>query len=119
MSNQNNIDRVRGKLIKNYPADEIGTWEIRGEDHNCDFGGSHHMPTLGYFNGKYQDVLEYALNLSGFFAWGSGGDISRITIHDIDSESNEKLIKARAELKVAEEQLEVVKAKITQLKGDL
>lgn len=118
MSNQNNIDRVRGKLIKQYSGSEVGIWEVLGEDSNCDFGGAHHMPTLGYFKGRYEDVVEYALQLSGFFQWGSGGNISRIKIHDIDKNSSEDFIKAKDELLKAKLAVTEAERKLKSIGGD-
>ncbi len=68
---------VRNRLLAVFPPEEIGVWRIRGEDPNCDMGGYHHMPDLGTFEGRYRDVVEYAINLPRFFEWGSGGDIQK------------------------------------------
>lgn len=55
---------------------QYGFWSVYGEDSNCDFGGSHHMPLLGNFEGFYDDVLEHATkNMPRFSTWGSGGDV--------------------------------------------
>lgn len=45
-------------------------WQILGEDPNCDFGGSHIQPTLGYVEGEYEDVLVYAQTLKGCESMG-------------------------------------------------
>lgn len=67
-----------GGLLKKHKLDEVGTWEVRGEDSNCDIGGSHHQPLLGYFEGKLEDVIKHAVHLSGFWQWGGGGDIIKL-----------------------------------------
>ena len=71
------------KLFQKYKLDEEGTWEIYGEDPNCDFGGSHHTPHLGTFQGKLSSVLEIAVNLSDFYFWGGGGEIRKIQIQTV------------------------------------
>ena len=71
------------KLREKHSLDEEGTWRIRGEDPNCDFGGSHYQPELGTVQGKLSDVVEHAVNLSGFYTWGGGGDISKVFIKKV------------------------------------
>lgn len=68
-------DHVRNRLLKEYKADEFGTWRILGEDPNCDWGGHHHEPELETVTGTYQNVIEYAMTLKNFFTWGYGGRI--------------------------------------------
>lgn len=63
------------KLLEEYSLDADGVWEIRGEDPNCDFGGYHHQPYLTDAKGKLTDVIDYAVELDGFWGWGSGGTI--------------------------------------------
>jgi hypothetical protein len=68
---------ARVRLLGNYSSEEQGTWTIFGEDHNADGGGPHSEPKLEVVNGTYKNVVEYALNLKGFFSWGRGGRISK------------------------------------------
>ena len=63
------------ELLRKYSLQTEGIWEVRGEDPNADFGGHHHQPILGYYKGRLQDVIVEAVNLSGFWTWGSGGRI--------------------------------------------
>lgn len=63
------------KLLEEHSLDEEGTWEVRGEDPNCDLGGHHHEPFLGYYKGKLSDVIELAVDLPGFWQWGGGDRI--------------------------------------------
>jgi hypothetical protein len=72
--------RKRADLLANFSPDEDGTWRILGEDPNCDFGGPHHQPHLATVQGKYAEVVEYALGLPLFFTWGGGGSIERVKI---------------------------------------
>jgi hypothetical protein len=61
--------------LKKYRLDDEGTWNIYGEDPNCDMGGSHHEPFLETVEGPLSDVIDYAVNLKGFWQWGAGGRI--------------------------------------------
>ena len=71
------------KLREKHSLDEEGTWRIRGEDPNCDFGGHHYQPELGTVEGKLRDVVEHAVQLDGFYTWGGGGDIIKVTIKKV------------------------------------
>lgn len=71
------------KLREKHSLSEEGTWRIRGEDPNCDFGGAHYQPELGTVQGKLLDVVEHAVQLDGFYTWGGGGDIIKVTIKKV------------------------------------
>lgn len=71
------------KLREKHSLDEEGTWRIRGEDPNCDLGGHHHQPELGTVEGKLRKVVEHAVQLSGFYTWGGGGDITKVIIKKV------------------------------------
>ncbi len=73
---------IDGKIvhIHKYQPHIYGTWIVKGEDSNCDFSGSQHQPTLGYFEGTYMNVYEKATTLEGWETWGVGGDIDLIKI---------------------------------------
>lgn len=58
------------KLLEKHDLDEEGTWQIYGEDPNCDMGGYHHTPFLETVEGRLRDVIEYAVCLGSF--WGVG-----------------------------------------------
>ena len=74
----NYLQGYNGKeLLKEHKLDEEGIWEVRGEDPNCDFGGPHHNPFLGHFEGKLEDVIIHAVSLKGFWVWGGGGEIKK------------------------------------------
>ncbi len=75
-----------GELIKKHPdMNESGMWQIRGEDPNCDLGGSHHQPDLGVVEGKLGPTILYAVDLPGFWQWGGGGSITKIEVAKLDS----------------------------------
>lgn len=84
MSLNEQNDRVRAKLLEGQLRGKVGVWKILGEDPNCDLGGSHHQPTLATVQGKYEDAVEYALGLSGFFTWGGGGNVEEVNILKVD-----------------------------------
>ena len=71
------------RLREKHSLDEEGTWRIRGEDPNCDMGGHHYQPELGTVEGKLCDVVEHAVNLGGFYTWGGGGDITKVSIRRV------------------------------------
>jgi RNAse (barnase) inhibitor barstar len=99
-------------LIKKYPLFQKGVWEVRGEDSNCDFGGSHHMPQLGFYEGTLDEVIDIAVNLPNFWQWGSGGKIEPIKITSMETANKRKqLEQKKAEL------LEMVSNIEEQLKG--
>ena len=104
------------ELIKKHSLSEVGTWEVRGEDPNCDFGGHHHhMPKLGTFEVKLEDIVAYAVTLSGFWQWGAGGDITKVSAPiKIDSNSVAQRVAVEQRIQYLEEEL--AKAKV-QLKG--
>ena len=94
------------QLVKKHSLSETGIWKVRGEDPNCDFGGHHHMPELGTFEGKLEDIINYAVTLPNFWQWGSGGDITKVSAPiKIDSGSNAKRIAAQKKVADLEEQL--------------
>lgn len=61
------------RLLEAYSLDTKGTWNVYGEDPNCDLGGAHSNPFLGSFEGTLEDVIEEAVQMSGFWQWGAGG----------------------------------------------
>lgn len=92
-------DQIRAHLLQKYPSNTHGTWEIKGEDTNPDFGGSHYQPSLGIVEGIYEDVVEYALELKAFISWGGGGSIKKLDrkIIKVDRDKIKKLKELRAE----------------------
>jgi hypothetical protein len=65
-----------------YPLDEVATWQIFGEDPNCDFGGSHSNPDLGLFTGTLLEAITHAVELKGFWQWGGGGHFRKVTVNE-------------------------------------
>jgi len=116
-----NKERTIGQLIKNskYSNNQQGIWLVKGEDSNPDLHGHHHMPTLGYFEGQYADVVEFAVNLKGFYAWGSGGSVELISVQTVDPQTAKKLEEANRELRKLKETEESLKERIRMLGGDV
>lgn len=88
-------------LISKHKLTETGLWKVRGEDPNCDFGGSHHMPDLGTYEGKLEDIVAYAVTLPSFWQWGGGGDITKVSL-PIKIDANSSARRVSAEQKIAE-----------------
>lgn len=70
-------------LLKKHSLSEHGIWKVYGEDPNCDFGGHHHSPYLGKFQGTLEEVIRHAVTLSGFWQWGAGGDFKLDNVEKI------------------------------------
>ncbi len=101
------------QLLRRYSLDQEGLWQIRGEDPNCDMGGSHHQPDLGLVEGKLRDVIEYGVELSGFWQWGAGGTFTLLNQpKKIDPETKER----RKQLK---ERLSLLEAEVAAIKKEL
>lgn len=86
--------------------DNHGTWAVYGEDPNCDFGGSHREPLLGYYEGVLRDVMEYAFTLKGFWSWGSGGRFKEVVVVKIDKNTAQEMQKLKEEKEALEKRLE-------------
>jgi hypothetical protein len=99
------------RLLEKHSLSETGTWRIRGEDPNCDLAGHHHMPDLGVVEGKLDDIIRYAVSLPGFWQWGAGGEISKIEIKTVDSDT----IRKTAELQARKAALEAELAEINKV----
>jgi hypothetical protein len=96
-----------GQKITTAELNKVAVWEIRGEDSNCDMGGAHHMPHLGTVQGKLRDVIEYAVELPGFWQWGGGGEFKEIKIQSIDDMSRKaNLLREKADLKARIEEID-------------
>lgn len=63
------------ELLKRHSLYDYGHWQIKGEDKNCDFGGPHHEPDLGIFQGTLEECIRHAIDMPGFWTWGGGGRI--------------------------------------------
>ncbi len=75
-----NTVRYNKEFVIACSSEKKQVWKIEGEDPNCDFGGSHHSPCLGYFKGTFIQVAEYALTLPNFVTWGGGGRLVPINV---------------------------------------
>lgn len=115
-------ENARVRLLGNYAADEQGTWTIFGEDHNADGAGPHSEPKLGPpVSGTYKNVVEYALNLPGFFTWGYGGRVSKKACQskllNVDALTNPKAIVLENEKRKLQARLEEVEKELFSLTG--
>jgi hypothetical protein len=71
------------QLLKKHRLEEKGVWRVEGEDPNCDFGGPHHRPHIGDFEGKLENVIEAAVMEKEFWTWGGGGTITKIEVKSV------------------------------------
>jgi hypothetical protein len=110
-------DRVREVLLSNYRPDESGTWQIFGEDPNCDFGGAHTEPFLATVQGTYAAVVAYALELPGFFTWGGGGRVVPVSIVKVDGETIRQIVVLKSRRQTLKAQLNDVEAELKKLGG--
>lgn len=97
------------QLLKKYPLNTEGIWEIRGEDPNCDWGGHHHQPYLATLRGRLRDVITLAVEMPGFWNWGAGGSITLIQVQEITPESTKEYIAGKARIRALEKELENLK----------
>ncbi len=67
-------------LLENNSLEDVGIWDVKGEDPNCDFGGHHHNPDIGLFQGTLKGAIEWGVNQPKFWTWGSGGEIKKVTL---------------------------------------
>ena len=118
---QNNFDRYMqtyaGKHI-GYPLSEVSVWLVRGEDSNCDMGGTHYQPKLGYFEGKLEDVIRYAVELPNFWQWGGGGDFEKAIPPNV-IKITPNSIRERTELLAKKEALKAELAELSNKIGDM
>ena len=107
----NNLEKyLSGRSYKSnpIPLDKVGIFRVKGEDPNRDLGGSHYQPELGVFRGKFEDVASYAVEISGFWQWGSGGSIEEIVIKEITADSSKKRKALLAEQKDLKKKLKEI-----------
>lgn len=104
MSNVDKFFETYGgkRLLEKHSLNDVGVWLVKGEDPNCDWGGHHHNPSLGYLSGKLSEVVTEAVEMSGFWTWGAGGEITAVNIRLADPSSAQR----RKELLIHIEELE-------------
>lgn len=104
------------RLLEQHKLTEEGLWQIQGEDANCDFGGSHHMPDLGIVEGVLKDVIEYAVELPRFWQWGGGGSITKIgPIPKINPQTNAERANLAAEAADLEKRLKEINKRLKEI----
>ena len=108
---------VRTRLLKEYSPNTTGTWEIRGEDPNCDLGGHHHEPKLETVTGTYKNVVEYALTLPNFFSWGGGGRIIKVdppsNMVNVDTLRNPRVLELEEERRQHQARLKEIETELS------
>lgn len=104
-------------LLKKYSLQETGVWEILGEDPNCDFGGYHLKPRIGFAEGKLEDVIQFAITCCpNFYTWGSGGTIKKMEPPTkVDKGAAARRRAQLAKITTLEKQLEEAKAQLKEI----
>lgn len=131
MDYETNVKKIISNTIKSFynenqsiGTNTYGIWDIRGEDPNCDFGGSHSEPHLGYAEGTLNDVAAFASTLKEISTWGSFGHLRLISnIIEIEDGYYNKVIsgeieKKREELRQKKKNLEEALAEINSELGE-
>ena len=80
-------------LLKKHSLDDVGLWKVEGEDRNCDLAGPRDIPHLFNARGRLRDVVNKAVNTKGFYGWGAGGRITKMSVEvlDMDTGKNERI----------------------------
>lgn len=105
-------DSARRELLLKHSPDDVGFWEIRGEDSNADLGGGHYQPLLAVAHGKYGDVVDYALEFDNFFAWGRGGDINKLNVVEVTGKSATRVKELRQRKAQLQAELHAVESEL-------
>lgn len=71
-------------LQKKYHLDAKGVWHVEGENGETGMGPST-AKNFGLFQGSLSDVIDYVVDLPGFWEWGRGGTITKAKIEKLDS----------------------------------
>lgn len=85
-------------LLEKHSLDDVGMWQVRGEDPNCDMGGSHHMPEMGVYEGRLRDIIEMAVEMPRFWQWGAGGSFELISVKKVTADTAKRQRQLRDEL---------------------
>ena len=79
---QDYLSTYNGRNLK-HALSTYGLWRVRGEDPNCDMGGTHYEPDLGTYEGTLEEVIRYAVELPSFWQWGAGGRFEKVDTNKI------------------------------------
>lgn len=105
------------ELLKRHSLQDMGTWEVLGEDPNCDFGGHHYQPNLGIYEGTLKDVLELATEMKSFWTWGAGGTIRAVSVQKVSADTNRLRRELREQEEALKKQLETVQHRLKAIGG--
>jgi hypothetical protein len=107
------------QVLAKHSLTETGLWNIKGEDPNCDMGGHHYQPDLGTVEGTLKEVIEYAVDLPNFWAWGGGGNIIKVSVKKIDSKENARIANLRAEQADLNKRLKEINLELKELPSQM
>jgi len=75
MATSQQIENIRLRLSKKYEPDVTGTWVV-----NAISPVEIEPRQLGYFSGRYADIIEHALKMKAFVEYNDGGTITKLNI---------------------------------------
>lgn len=113
------VTRLRSNKYDKQPSlNERAVWHVFGADPNCDMGGYHHEPDLGFYEGTFEDVARYAVTLAGFHSWGPGRIVkeSPPTVTKIDTPERMRIAELQAKRKAAQEQLDEIERELRRVR---
>jgi hypothetical protein len=107
-------DDIRRRLLSQRSPSTKGIWRIKGEDPNADLSGPHVRPNLGLVEGTYEEAVEYALTLKGFFSWGRGGSVEPAKIPKVKKIDKESI--KQEKIKALEKERSALLTKLTEVR---
>lgn len=76
-------DSYSGKrLLQDHTPNEEGYWKVVGESDDPGIGGGRGAD-MGIYKGRLIDVIHAATSKDCFWAWGSGGSITKVTVKEV------------------------------------
>lgn len=103
------LNSVAGKkVVQKYP-NFYGYWKIMSE------GDGYSNKVLEIVKGELHDVIEYAVELPGFWTYGNGGTFVKIAVKEVNKKTIARRKELSSKIKELEEQLEVAKKELSVL----
>ena len=95
------------KALSTYKPGDAGVWSVRNERRNTKFEQG-----IGYYAGRFSDVLTLALTLPEFESAGTFGAIERINYVQVDSNTTAKRLELLAKQAELNDQLAEVQKQL-------
>lgn len=97
------------RLLNAHAVTDTGYWEVFSEP------GDGAPACLGIFKGQLAHVLEVAVQLKGFWSWGSGGSVEHILVHEVHAQSGAQLESNRLRQQQVKQQIAELEAELGRL----